>query len=129
MIMIGMVHEAQALTAYPIAIGAMAPPAFANVFMHPVTVPVYSPPISWQTAQAGVIERSAIPAAAAINKAAAMGIPIIAAAARIKPLATRDVAATPHRPILRPYFFDQWSVQSPPTRLAAAPLKRTALDR
>src|SRR5215475_9672146 len=127
--MIGMVQEAQAPTAYPIASGAIAPPTFANVFMHPVTVPAYSPPISWQIAQAGVIERSAMPAAAAISKAAAIGLPITAAVARMMPLATRDVAATPHRPVLRPYFFDQWSVQSPPTRLAAAPLKRTALDR
>src|SRR5262249_6205278 len=129
MIMIGTVHEAQVLTAYPIATGAIAPPTFANVFIHPVTVPAYSPPMSWQTAQAGVIERSAMPAAAAIIKAAARGLPIVAAAARVMPLATRDAAATPHRPILRPYFFDQWSVQSPPTRLAAAPLRRTALDK
>src|SRR5215475_12574213 len=129
MIMIGMVHEPQALTAYPIAIGAMAPPTFANVFMHPVTVPAYSPPMSWQTAQAGVMERSAIPAAAAINRAAAMGLPIIGAAARIKPLATREVAAPPHRTVRRAYCFDQWAVQNPPSRLAAGTLKRTALDR
>src|SRR5262245_59366783 len=125
----GMLHDDQALTAYPMAIGAMAPPTFAKVFMHPVTVPAYSDPMSWQTAHAGVIDRSAMPAATAISKAAVIGLTIIAAAARAAPLTVSEIAATPHRPILRPNFFDQWSVHSPPAMLADAPLKSTMLDR
>src|SRR5262245_21995426 len=124
-----MLHEDQFPTAYPIAIGAIEPPTFANVFMHPVTVPAKSPPISWQRAHAGVIERSAMPAATAIIRALAIECPTRAAVPRITPLVTSDIAATPHRPVLRPYFFDHRSVQWPPSKLAAAPAKRTMDDR
>src|SRR6185295_1753754 len=124
----GIVHEFDMLTRYPIATGAIAPPTFAKVFMHPVTVPAYSPPMSWQTDHAGVNARSAIPAAAASRNAAARGLEITAAAASAAPLTARAIAATPHRPVLRPYFRDQRSVQTPPSTLAAAPDNNTMLD-
>src|SRR5262245_58945646 len=105
--------------------GAIAPPAFAKVFMQPVTVPAASPPISRQTAHAELIDKSATPAATAISNAEATALPDKAAAARINPLVINVIAITPDLPILKPYRLTQWSVQSPPKTAAAAPESRT----
>src|SRR5439155_21876627 len=121
----GVVQEPHHWTAYPIATGAMAPPRFAKVFMQPVTVPADSRPMSRQTAQAALIDKSAMPAASAINKAAAKEFVMIAAPASINPLPTSAVDATPQRPIFIPYRSTQRTVQKPPITLAIAPLKST----
>src|SRR6266581_5324634 len=103
------------------ATGAIVPPAFANVFMQPVTTPAASPPTSWQSAHAEQILKSAIPAATAISNAAVTELSVRAAVARTAPLTTSALAATPQRPIFNPYFLAQRSVHNPPTMLAAAP--------
>src|ERR1051326_7282508 len=100
----GVVQEPHSCTAYPIATGAIVPPALANVFMQPVTTPAASPPMSWQRAHAELILKSAVPAAAAISNAARIGLRVSAAEARMAPLTINAPAATPQRPIFTPYL-------------------------
>src|SRR5437867_4333193 len=99
----GVVQEPHHWTAYPIATGAMAPPRFAKVFIQPVTVPADSRPMSRQTAQAALIDKSAMPAASAMSNAAARELVMVAARLSINPLPTSAVDATPQRPTLNPY--------------------------
>src|SRR5438477_6479120 len=105
--------------------GPIAPPIFANVFMHAVTVPAESRPTSRHIAQAALMQRSAAPAASAIRSAAAKGWFVTAAPASRSPLDGRAIAPTAHRPILSPYFFTQRSVQNPPSKLVIAPMNKT----
>src|SRR5262249_23178366 len=107
------------------ATGAIAPPRLANVFMHPVTVPADSRPMSRQTAHAELMLKSATPAAAAISSAPAIALLHPAPPARNTPPPTRAPDAPPHHPTHNPYPPPQKPAQPPPPILAIAPQKST----